>query len=1356
MKYYIGINITSKAIGYAVTNENYKLCKHAGKSMWAVRTFDEAKTAEDRRLNRSTKRRNARKKQRIALLQEFFDEDISKIDDTFFIRLKESRLHIEDKTEKMLFPLFNDANYTDKEFYRDYPTIYHLRKELMQSTEPHDPRLVYLACHHILKTRGHFLIEGSIGQAKDLGYICEQMISSFNEVSSVMDIELKNIEEVRKILTNKTLSASSKATRISKLFTYSIKGEHELKEKTCNDIINHVCKLIVGVKGNLKKIFLHDFVDFEEETSFKICEDKFEIDILPELQNKFPKEADVLEKIKAIYDWSVLSEILMGEEYLSFAKVKAYEEHKENLKKLKTIIRKYCSQEVYKGFFNNLEGSVGYGNYIGNIYMNGKTFDMKKCSKEDFYKELKKLLIKIEPEEKDQKLYEEICQKAENAILLPLARSKDNSVIPNQIHVQELQKILDNAKNYLPFLSEKDEYGTTAEKIIKIAKFRIPYFVGPLSAKNCNRHTNAWAVRKKEGRIYPWNFEEMIDLEKSNQKFIERMTSKCTYLIGEDVLPKNSLLYSKYMVLNELNNLKIRGNDISVKLKQRIYNDLFCDSAKVTGKKLLSYLRQDDPELELEDLSGFDENFHCALTSYMDFKKQIFHDEIEKEKNQKIIEKIIRWKTIYGSDTKMLKRTINNAYPDLFDEQQIKKILTFAYSGWGNFSEEFLTGITGADIETGECFNIMTALWVTNNNLMQLLSGRYTFLEELNKRNAEKQGEMNCISYESVVEDLIISPANKRAVWQTVEIVEEIRKIMKCQPSKIFINMFRGEDVKKRTITRKAKLISLYENIIDENRDWVKEIEERDERDFNSKKLYLYYLQKGRCMYTGKEINLSELMTGNSKWNIDHIYPQSKIRDDSIDNLVLVDKLVNAKEKDNKILPAEIRHNMQDWWKLLYSQQLLTKRKYERLTRTQDFTNEELAGFLEQQILETQKSAKLAAEVLGRLYHHSKIVYVKSGLVADFRQDNNIIRSKWVNDLYHAKDAYLNIIVGNVYNVKFTDNPRRWFQNNRNTNYSIKKVFDYNIYDRERNLVWGGQKDGGNSLEKVKKVLNKNDVLYTEYTYCSKGQLFNETIRKKGDPKLIRLKKELDPVKYGGYCSPETSVFAWIAFVKKDKRMYNLTELPTYIVNAAQNSPDEMEYIVNYLELQKGYENVEIMKYPIKKNSLIKMNGYLFRVRGASGGTLIIKNGVQLILKPEYCAIVQKVEKYINKNSKYDVKEEIDGFTHEQLNELYKELMHKLENKIYGKRPNNQADTLKKCEKNFIELEKLGDKAKIIYEIIRQMRCDNATFSDLKLIGGKASSGALSIGKNKMGQNEIILVHQSVTGIYTYEEVLPK
>ena len=68
------------------------------------------------------------------------------------------------------------------------------------------------------------------------------------------------------------------------------------------------------------------------------------------------------------------------------------------------------------------------------------------------------------------------------------------------------------------------------------------------------------------------------------------MTNKCTYLIGEDVLPKDSLLYSKFMVLNELKYLRLDGQKISVELKQKIYRDVFCRSRKVTQKKLKSYL----------------------------------------------------------------------------------------------------------------------------------------------------------------------------------------------------------------------------------------------------------------------------------------------------------------------------------------------------------------------------------------------------------------------------------------------------------------------------------------------------------------------------------------------------------------------------------------------------------------------------------------------------------------------------------------------------------------------------------------------------------------------------------------------
>ena len=63
-------------------------------------------------------------------------------------------------------------------------------------------------------------------------------------------------------------------------------------------------------------------------------------------------------------------------------------------------------------------------------------------------------------------------------------RDRANGTIPNQVHIQELKAILDNAKKYLPFLNEKDEYGTVAEKIISIAKFRIPYYVGQMCIRD--------------------------------------------------------------------------------------------------------------------------------------------------------------------------------------------------------------------------------------------------------------------------------------------------------------------------------------------------------------------------------------------------------------------------------------------------------------------------------------------------------------------------------------------------------------------------------------------------------------------------------------------------------------------------------------------------------------------------------------------------------------------------------------------------------------------------------------------------------------------------------------------------------
>ena len=1344
-KYYLGLDIGTNSVGWAVTDPSYRLERFHKKDMWGIRLFEQADTAADRRTKRTNRRRLQRRHQRIQLLQELFAEEMAKVDDTFFLRLNESKLHLEDKSVQEKYPLFIEKGYTDIDFYQEYPTIYHLRKDLMESDQPHDIRLVYLAIHHLLKYRGHFLIDGSLNSAKSFSTVFEQMMRSVQDGLKI-DFTVSHPERVEEILRNRTMARSSKSKLLEKEFIVD-PGEDD--PKILKTVVKQICTFIAGNKGDLKKVFRED-LDELEKTGFKFSDPGFDEEILPDLENKIPDLLNVVQAMKAVYDWSVLVDILDGEEYLSFAKVKQFDEHKHNLHQLRQVMKKYCEKKTWVDFFDDPTGKSNYAAYIGHVKKNGKKYSVKRCSEEDFYKNLKGILGNISPNEEDTILINELKEKADAQILLPLQRSKDNGVVPHQVHQIELQMILERAETYLPFLKQRDDRGISVlEKILKIFEFRIPYYVGPLSDRHVENGANAWIVRKEAGRIYPWNYEEKIDLEKSNEAFIRRMTNKCTYLLGEDVLPKNSLLYQKFMVLNELNNLKIRGKGISVALKQQIYEDLFCSHTKVTGKKLLTYLRaHEDSELSSEDLSGFDQNFKASLSAQLDFEKQIFKEDFKKDSVKKIAEDIIRWKTIYGDDNRMVQNMVRQQYPEVFSEEQLKKLNRLHYSGWGNFCAKFLTGIEGVHKDTGQQFTILQALWETNCNLMQLLSKQYTFQNAIEECNALNAGEIKSVDYDSLVRDLYTSPANKRAIWQTIQITEEIKKVMKSAPDKIFIEMARGEEKeKKRTQSRKDRLMELYAACESDVREWTKELDRWNERDFNSMKLYLYYTQMGRCMYTGEPIDLDALMSGNSKWDRDHIYPQSKIKDDSIDNLVLVNKTENAK-KSNGLLSLEVQKKQREFWKELLEGGFISKKKYDRLTRTGDFSEEELAGFISRQLVETRQSSKAVAELLKRIYPDSQIVYVKAALASQFRKNNlHMLKSRRVNDYHHAKDAYLNIVVGDVYDAKFTSIPIAWMKKNYKSNYSINRVFDYDVY-RGTELVWKAiDKDAKRqgSIEIVRKTMLQNNILYTEYTYCGKGQLFNETIAKKGAGASIALKKGLDPEKYGGYTSPNTAYFAFVEFDgKKGQRVKQILEIPVYVANRI---PQDKNILIEYFENVKGLKNVKILREKIKKNALISVDGFPMRIRGVNEKDILFKGNVQLVLDREYEEIIRNVEKYIEKAEKFSINEKYDGFSHNSVNGLYDVFANKLNETVYKKRPANQGANLVKNRELFRNLV-LEEKVKVVNEILTMLRCDIATTADLRLVNGGGYAGSMKVNKNTLGKSKLILINQSVTGLF--------
>ena len=102
-EYNIGLDIGTTSVGWSVVEtDNQKVMRKGNKALWGVRLFEEATTAESRRMQRSTRRRYDRRRERIKLLQEEFSEEINKVDENFFQKLKESKYVENDKINKKI------------------------------------------------------------------------------------------------------------------------------------------------------------------------------------------------------------------------------------------------------------------------------------------------------------------------------------------------------------------------------------------------------------------------------------------------------------------------------------------------------------------------------------------------------------------------------------------------------------------------------------------------------------------------------------------------------------------------------------------------------------------------------------------------------------------------------------------------------------------------------------------------------------------------------------------------------------------------------------------------------------------------------------------------------------------------------------------------------------------------------------------------------------------------------------------------------------------------------------------------------------------------------------------------------
>ena len=1267
--YSIGLDIGDTGVGWAVISDDFGVVEKSGKRLIGTRLFDIGNSAKNRRLQRIARRRLERRRQRITLLRSLMADEINVLDPSFFQRLDMSFLKKGDEFgRRFTYNLFDGIGLTDKGFYKRFPTIYHLRNYLLETQEKVDIRWIYLAFHHMIKYRGNFLMEG---EAENIGgFKRGDMKELFAAIDEVADTDFAELPEevvfkAEDVLTDKSRTRKDRVKTAAEI----------LSSAGYKDNFKNLLNALLGMKFKLGLACFSDEEitgedDKPAELSFNSENyDEEEANYLDALGDN----AIVLGRLRKLYYLLEFSQILGTNDYISQAMLETYQNHAEDKKLVKRLLKKYVYDssdegvKAYRDFFTaypDEKNVVCYANYIA------KPAKVKEKNKpttpeELIYKKITSLIEKyapeVQPSEKNEDTvaiatnykedpdYLEMVKIHERRDLLPKLNAKRNGAIPNQMHLKEMNVILEKQGKYYPCLSEN------ADKIRNILTFVRPYYVGVLGKNSPNN----WYKKEIDGVVTPWNFYEKIDTDYAEEQFISRLVGKCSVFPDDKVLPKQSFLYGEYMVLNELNKIKVDKKPIDIRTKQKLYIDLFKSpgaKASVSAKDIAEYLVNIGYKegLKADDISGLTgengrkmANVLKAYRAFTSALKGKFN-----ESDIPLYEKVVYTNTVF-SDTKTREKRIKNLIhgagkENIYGETDIKNMAKLQFSGWGRFSEKVLSETKG--FYDNHEVSVIELMYESNNSFMEICWYKaFGFKEQFFRYENKKLSDVKQI-YNDLILPSYTSPIVKKATYETVKLIDEIKRIMGADPHKIYVETTLGEDLKKKkkyTDTRAKQLKEAIDVILSEAKGfnkstWEKYVSEDqlkyvrkkldDENiDLNKERYYLWFRQLSRSLYSGKVIDWEDIATN---CEVDHLIPRSLIKDDSIENKVLVLKGENQNKGNDKVLPFETIKAMSPFWKVLRKAGLIGSKKFNNLMRT-EWKESDIEGFINRQLVETSQIIKEVQKILEQAYGDPSLTAsehvvtpVRAKLSDEFKKELGYFKIRELNNLHHAKDAYAAAVLGKFCDLTVKQNigdfrNRLWdlkkaLMRKKGEEYSDKReknlhgiILDMMFFKFGSSTVTTCDRDGSvvettrlsdnfgeivwdtETLNRVKKNIFDNRILFTKKIEKeANGNFYNQLAipaKKcvgKGDKEStknpLRYFKNasgqsvpLPPAVYGGYDSEKdaysVAVEYKVALKKGTKVKKEVIGIPVMISVKGQ----EYEYLVK----QTGDPEVKILKH---------------------------------------------------------------------------------------------------------------------------------------------------------------------------------
>ena len=489
------------------------------------------------------------------------------------------------------------------------------------------------------------------------------------------------------------------------------------------------------------------------------------------------------------------------------------------------------------------------------------------------------------------------------------------------------------------------------------------------------------------------------------------LIGKCTFYPDEYRASKASYTAQEFNLLNDLNNLTVPTETKKLSEEQKKTIVEYAKTAKTLGAStLLKYIAK-LIGASVDQIHGYriDPDKKPEMHTFEVYRKMQSLEIIKVEElPRNVIDELAHILTL-NTEREGIEEAINAKLKDTFSQDQVLELVQFRKNnsslfskGWHNFSIKLM-------------MELIPELYETSEEQM-------TILTRLGKQKSKETSKRTKYIDEKELTEEIYNPVVAKSVRQAIKIINEATKKYGIFDN-IVIEMAREnneEDAKKEYIKRQKANLDEKNAAMEKAAFQYNGKKELPDNVFHghkelATKIRLWHQQGEKCLYTGKNIPISDLIQNQYKYEIDHILPLSLSFDDSLSNKVLV--LATANQEKGQRTPFQALDSMDDSWSYrefksyVKDSKLLGNKKKEYLLTEEDISKIEVKQkFIERNLVDTRYSSRVVLNALQDFYKKHQfdttISVVRGQFTSQLRRKWGLEKSRETYH-HHAVDALI-------------------------------------------------------------------------------------------------------------------------------------------------------------------------------------------------------------------------------------------------------------------------------------------------------------------------------------------------------------